>query len=84
MYFVTLLTNQFLYFKNREEISATQQEIEKLLQTEKDTIEKLDAEQRIPYIYYLFENYYIFDKYKNILMIFDYTGRTSYKVNEDV
>ncbi|WP_459845577.1 sensor histidine kinase [Fusibacter bizertensis] len=84
MYFVTLLTNQFLYFKNREEISATQLEIEKLLQTESDTLQQMDSEERIPYIYKLFENYYIFDNYKNILMIFDATGRTSYNLNKDV
>ena len=84
MYFVTLLTNQFLYFKNREDLTTSQHKIEELLQTESVTIQEMDPEDRIPFIYQMFENYYIFDNNKKIMMIFDATGRTSYGLNKDV
>ena len=84
MYFVTLLTNQFLYFKNREELTTSQQKIEELLITEKEKIQTFQPEDRIPYIYKMFESYYIFDNYKKLMIIFDSSGRTSYGLNKDV
>lgn len=84
MYFVTLLTNQFLYFKNREDLTTSQHKIEELLQTESVTIQEMNPEDRIPFIYKMIENYYIFDNYKKIMMIFDSSGRTSYGLNKDV
>ena len=84
MYFVTLLTNQFLYFKNREDLQTTQLKIQELLYSEKDTLSAMSPDNRIPHIFRLLEDYYIFDNYKTLVTLFDTNGKTSYPLNKDV
>lgn len=84
MYFVSILTNQFLYFKNREDLLTKQQQVEELLQSEASIINSVSHEDRIAAIFRKFENYYIFDNYKTLIMIFDSEGHTSYNLNREI
>jgi len=84
MYFVSVLTNQFLYFKNREDLTTKQQQIEELLHSESEQINNVPPSERISSIFKKFESYYIFDNYKTLIMIFDTNGQTSYNLNREI
>lgn len=84
MGFVTLLTNQFLYFKNREDLLNKQLQIEEVLKKEQDTILAASRNDRVGMIYHKLESYYLFDHYKTLIMIIDSDGKTSYGLNKDV
>lgn len=84
MYLITVLTTQFLYFKNKEELLTKQRQIEELLLAESDAINNVDPQDRIAWIYEKFENYYIFDNYKTLIMLFDSRSQTSYTLNKEV
>jgi len=84
MYLITVLTNQFLYFKNKEDLLTKQRQIEELLIAESDAINMIEPQDRIAWIYRKLENYYIFDNYKTIIMLFDSRSQTSYSLNKEV
>lgn len=83
MYFVSVLTNRFLVIKNKEELLMRQQQIVELLKAEKNTIDRIDPDDRIAYIYQKFENYYIIDHFKTMLLVYDTQGNTSYIFDKD-
>ena len=84
MYLVTVLTTKFLYFKNKEDLLTKQMQIEELLSSESEAINALEPQDRIAWIYRKFENYYIFDNYKTLIMLFDSRSQTSYSLNKEV
>jgi signal transduction histidine kinase len=84
MYLITVLTTQFLYFKNKEDLLTKQRQIEELLSSESDAINALEPQDRIAWIYRKFEHYYIFDNYKTLIMLFDSRSQTSYSLNKEV
>lgn len=83
MYFVSVLTDQFLYFKNREDLMMKQEQIRDFFETEKKEINKVMRTDRLTYMYRELENYYVFDNYKTLIILFDSEGRTSYALNQD-
>lgn len=83
MYFVSVLTSRFLVLKNKEELLTRQQQVIELLKSERITIEKIKPEDRISYIYQKFENYYVVDHYKTMLLVYDTHGNTSYAFDKD-
>ena len=83
MYFVSVLTDQFLYFKNREDLMMKQEQILDFFDTEKKEINKVMRTDRLTYMYRELENYYVFDNYKTLIILFDSEGRTSYALNQD-
>ena len=83
MYFVSVLTDQFLYFKNREDLMMKQEQIQDFFQDENREINKVMRTDRLSYMYRALETYYVFDNYKTLIILFDTDGRSSYALNQD-
>lgn len=83
MYFVTLLTSQFLHIRNRDDLIAKQQQVSELLKIEGESINDIASQDRITYIYRKFENYYILDSRKVIMLVYDTENHTSYGLDKD-
>ncbi len=81
VYFVTLLTNQFLFYKNREELINKQQQIEELLGEDISSIYVLPKKERIRAVYNKLERYYMFENYKTLIALVDSDGQTTYTQN---
>ncbi|HAS73559.1 MAG TPA: hypothetical protein DCS67_05390, partial [Clostridiales bacterium UBA8960] len=82
-YFVTILTNRFLVLKNKEELLTRQQQVNEMLKSEKSVLDQIKPEDRIPYIYQRFQNFYIIDHFKTMLLVYDTNGNTSYVFDKD-
>ena len=83
MYFITLLTSQFLNIRNRDDLIAKQQQVSELLKIEGESIVDIAPRERISYIYQKFENYYILDSRKAIMLVYDTENHTSYGLDKD-
>lgn len=81
VYFVTLLTNQFLFYKNREDLINKQQQIEELIGEDISSVYVLPKRERIRAVFNKLERYYMFENYKTLIALVDSDGQTTYNQN---
>lgn len=82
LYFVTVLTRQFLFYKNQEELFDKQTQIQDTILAQMSTLESLAKSDRLLEITYSLDRLYIFDSYKIIALVSDHDNRTSYGMNK--
>ncbi|GAU77626.1 cell wall metabolism sensor histidine kinase WalK [Fusibacter sp. 3D3] len=81
--FVTLLTRQFLFYKNREELISKKVQVEEFINEDVDTLYQTPESQRVNYLYERLKKLYLFENYKFVVLVSDDANRTSYTLNKN-
>lgn len=82
IYFVTLLTRQFLFYKNRDDLDSKLTQVEDYLTEQSDSIQSLSGADRITFLSDGLGNAHLFQDYKFILLISDTENNAAYLTNK--
>ncbi|MBF4694086.1 HAMP domain-containing protein [Fusibacter sp. Q10-2] len=80
--FVTVLTRQFLFYKNKDELISKKTQIEDFINEDADILYQTPDNQRVPYLYERLKKLYLFENYKFVVLVSDNANRTSYLLNK--
>ena len=80
--FVTLLTRQFLFYKNRDELISKKVQVEDFINEDINILYQTPENQRVNYIYDRLKKLYLFENYKFVVLVSDDSNRTSYPLNK--
>lgn len=81
--FVTVLTRQFLYYKNRDELLSKRVQVEDFISDSSEQLLEIPDDQRVSYVYERLNKLYLFENYKFIILVSDDQNRTSYTLNRN-
>ncbi len=81
--FVTLLTRQFLFYKNRDELISKKVQVEDFINEDINLLYQTPENQRVNYLYERLKKLYLFENYKFVVLVSDDSNRTSYPLNKN-
>lgn len=80
--FVTLLTRQFLFYKNKDELVSKKVQVEDFINDDLDMLYQTPEDQRVNYLYERLNKLYLFENYKFVVLVSDDANRSSYPLNK--
>ena len=80
--FVSILTRQFLFYKNKEELTSKQIQIEDFINDEIHRLYQTPKNKRVEYVYNKLNQLFLFKNYQFVILVSDSDNNNSYSLNK--